>query len=172
MGFLSKLVKKVKKTVKKVAKKVKRGVKKYGKPLLGLAAGGWLGSSLLGNGDSQNPSGESGGFWNTTKKVLGNIGSGITKVGNWLGFGPDGQTSTLGNMFGKAVDYGMTKRGTDQAQAHARGKLILGNRLDLANQQKMFDYRIRKGQEAGMTPYEMYMGPAAGAGGGTTGSGS
>ena len=36
----------------------------------------------------------------------------------------------------------------------------------------MFDYRINKGLEHGMTPYEMFSGPAASAGGGTTGSGN
>lgn len=54
---------------------------------------------------------------------------------------------------------------------HQRRLLTLGNQQDLANQQAMFDYRIEAGLERGMTPYQMFMGPAAGAGGGTTGSG-
>ena len=44
--------------------------------------------------------------------------------------------------------------------------------MDLSNQKEMYDYRINQGLDHGMTPYEMFMGPAAGAGGGTTGSGS
>jgi hypothetical protein len=51
-------------------------------------------------------------------------------------------------------------------------QLTHGNQLDLNNQKEMFDYRINQGINAGMTPYEMFMGPAAGAGGGTTGSGN
>lgn len=53
----------------------------------------------------------------------------------------------------------------------ALDQITLGNEMDLSNQKDMFDYRINQGIAAGMTPYEMYMGPAAGAGGGTTGSG-
>lgn len=58
-----------------------------------------------------------------------------------------------------------------RSQRFAQENLKLGNRLDMANQKEMFDYRINQGVEAGMTPYEMYMGPAAGGGGGTSGSG-
>lgn len=47
----------------------------------------------------------------------------------------------------------------------------LGNQLDMSNQKEMFDYRISQGKKAGMTDYEMFMGPAGGGGGGTTGSG-
>jgi hypothetical protein len=47
---------------------------------------------------------------------------------------------------------------------------ILGNSLDMHNQKSMYDYRIEKGLSYGMTPYEMFSGPAAGAGGGTSGS--
>lgn len=50
-------------------------------------------------------------------------------------------------------------------------QITLGNQQDISNQKEMFDYRIDQGINAGMTPYEMYMGPAAGAAGGTTGSG-
>lgn len=43
--------------------------------------------------------------------------------------------------------------------------------MDLRNQKQMFDYRIDSALDAGLTPYEAYLGPAGGAGGGTTGSG-
>jgi hypothetical protein len=58
------------------------------------------------------------------------------------------------------------------AREHQLGLVTLGNEMDMANQKEMFDYRIQQGKAAGMTDYEMFMGPAAGAGGGTTGSGN
>ena len=60
----------------------------------------------------------------------------------------------------------------DKTNTYTRENIVLGNDMDLRNQQQMFDYRINQGIEAGMTPYEMYMGPAAGGGGGTSGSGA
>lgn len=48
---------------------------------------------------------------------------------------------------------------------------VMGNRMDMSNQRKMYDYRIKSGLAHGMTPYEMFTGGAAGAGGGTTGTG-
>ena len=59
-----------------------------------------------------------------------------------------------------------------QGQKNTLKQVRLGNKLDMANQKEMFDYRIEQGLEHGMTAYEMFMGPAAGAGGGTTGSGN
>ena len=52
-----------------------------------------------------------------------------------------------------------------------RQQVRLGNRLDMRNQKEMFDYRIQQGMDQGMTAYEMFMGPAGGAGGGTNASG-
>ena len=60
----------------------------------------------------------------------------------------------------------------DKSQKNVLDQITLGNQLDMSNQKEMFDYRINQGIQAGMTPYEMFMGPAAGAGGGTTGSGN
>ena len=59
-----------------------------------------------------------------------------------------------------------------QGQENAIAQLVRGNQEDMYNQRAMYMFRINQGLQAGMTPYEMYMGPAAGAGGGTTGSGS
>ena len=59
----------------------------------------------------------------------------------------------------------------DFTQEEILEQVTLGNDLDIRNQKEMFDYRINQGISSGMTPYEMFMGPAAGAGGGTTGSG-
>lgn len=44
-----------------------------------------------------------------------------------------------------------------------------GASRDIAGQKEMFDYRIQQGLDHGMTPYEMFTGGAAGAGGGSTG---
>ena len=68
---------------------------------------------------------------------------------------------------GGSKGLGMAKRNQEWVQEN----LTLGNKLDLENQKAMFNYRIQSGIRDGMTPFEMYMGPAAGAGGGTTGSG-
>ena len=57
------------------------------------------------------------------------------------------------------------------AAKKARRATYEGIRWDLQAQKDMFDYRIQRGQDEGMTAYEMFMGPAAGAGGGTTGTG-
>lgn len=53
-----------------------------------------------------------------------------------------------------------------------REDLQFGAGLDLQNQKDIFDYRINRGLEHGMTPYEMFMGPAAGGGGGTSNLGA
>ena len=58
------------------------------------------------------------------------------------------------------------------AHDNTMAQVKLGNQMDMSNQKEMFDYRINSGLEHGMTPYEMFMGPAAGAGGGTSGSGN
>jgi hypothetical protein len=66
----------------------------------------------------------------------------------------------------------LVRRENELARAHSIDMVKLGNQLDMTNQKEMFDYRIQQGLDSGMTAYEMFMGPAAGAGGGTTGSGS
>jgi hypothetical protein len=84
--------------------------------------------------------------------------------------GDFGISADVGGVLGAvrgSKGLGMAKRGQKWTQANMR----LGNQLDMENQKAMFDYRIDQGLQHGMTPYEMFMGPAAGAGGGTTGSG-
>ena len=76
-----------------------------------------------------------------------------------------------GSVGGAAANYVIGAPDPAYTQEEIKEQITLGNQLDLSNQKEMFDYRINQGVEAGMTPYEMYMGPAAGAGGGTTGSG-
>ena len=82
----------------------------------------------------------------------------------------------LGSV-GSALGIGVLDKnlGSKSRPAYSQGEVLqqiqMGNALDLQNQKDMFDYRISYGKALGMTNYEMMMGPAAGAGGGTTGSG-
>ena len=76
--------------------------------------------------------------------------------------------TVLGSGIGGSKGVGMFKR---QAQ-HQKDMLQLGNTLDMQNQRSMFDYRIQRGMDEGLTPFEMFLGPAGGAGGGTSGSGA
>lgn len=78
-------------------------------------------------------------------------------MGFWSSIG----SAVLGGAVGKAFS----------PKDNSARNLRLGNELDMANQKEMFDYRISQGKAAGMTDYEMFMGPAGAGGGGTTGSG-
>ena len=84
----------------------------------------------------------------------------------------------IGGVASSLGGSGKTERRKNQLRAHKQTKrrtksaLRYGNKLDMQNQKEMFDYRIDQGLEYGMTPYEMFTGPAAGAGGGTSGSGA
>jgi hypothetical protein len=96
---------------------------------------------------------------------------------NFLGNGFGGDMIGMAFAGGASKTQGkwnrrLVKSENALARTHSIDMVKLGNELDMANQKEMFDYRIQQGREAGMTPYEMFMGPAAGAGGGTTGSGN
>lgn len=71
--------------------------------------------------------------------VLGNVADGLTG---------GAVSSLMGNIGGTGL-----------------GKMKRGAELDQQYFEKKFDYRINQGLEHGMTPYEMFMGPAAGGGG-------
>jgi hypothetical protein len=71
-----------------------------------------------------------------------------------------------------AEQMAFTREENNRAYQRSINMMNLGNTWDMQNQKEMFDYRINQGIDKGMTPYEMFMGPAAGAGGGTTGSGA
>lgn len=90
-------------------------------------------------------------------------------------FGKDilgaGASALGGSLGGAAGNIILGDPEPDYSQEEILEQITLGNKLDIRNQKEMFDYRINQGVAAGMTPFEMYMGPAAGAGGGTTGSG-
>jgi hypothetical protein len=77
------------------------------------------------------------------------------------------------NMENQRIDkaFHRDKDFFNQSHQNTLEALTLGNEMDMSNQKEMFDYRIQQGMQHGMTAYEMFMGPAAGAGGGTTGSG-
>ena len=93
-------------------------------------------------------------FWSSVGSALGSV------------FG-----SSLGNkLFGKSE--GSQKRERRREQAYGLEQIKLGNQMDLANQKEMFDYRINAATDAGLTNVEAFGSPAAGAGGGTTGSGN
>lgn len=101
-----------------------------------------------------------------------------SKVGTALGTGIAGAAgANIGmGLFGSDrsgdFDFGETEMNALEYQNDfAKDNIRLGNELDLKNQKKMFDYRIKQGRRHGMTSYEMFMGPAAGGGGGTSGSG-
>jgi hypothetical protein len=68
-------------------------------------------------------------------------------------------TAAISSLMGNGSGMGKIKTG-----------IRYGAKYDLKTQKNMFDYRINQGLEHGMTPYEMFMGPAAGAGGGSSGS--
>lgn len=76
----------------------------------------------------------------------------------------------LGNVINMGASRALDSLFPRDKGPDPREMVKLGNALDLQSQKDIFDYRIEQGIEYGMTPYEMFMGPAAGAGGGTTGS--
>ena len=102
----------------------------------------------------------------------------------WAGLG-----NNLGNSFGRALGGGLASVGLGSAFGQSDGArkrearrernamfqqnydmMIQGNAHDLKNQQKMFDFRYNRMQQAGLTNVEIFGSPASGAGGGTTGS--
>ena len=93
--------------------------------------------------------------------------SGVTGavLGGALGKSDGAVKRRLRDQYWRQIDMGK------RSYKRTRSAMKLGNKLDVKNQKEMFDYRIDQGLEYGMTPYEMFMGPAAGAGGGTSGSG-
>lgn len=104
-------------------------------------------------------------FWDTAGQY------GAQTLGAGLGGGA--ASAIMGGITGNSA--GAQKRSArkqfNRTMKHTKKSIKWGNKADLANQKAMFDYRIDQGLDYGMTPYEMFMGPAAGAGGGTSGSG-
>ena len=124
-------------------------------------------------------------IFSSVKKAIGGFtkvftgGEGAAGLGGFLGNalgGPIGGalgSAAAGALFGPSQgSIDRQNRKDFNRSIDAQKELVtLGNQQDIANQKEMYDYRINQGIDAGMTPYEMYMGPAAGAGGGTTASG-
>ena len=101
------------------------------------------------------------GLGDFVKKGIG------TALGSSLGGGIGG--AIVGGMFGQSE--GSRRRENRRNQADILEQITLGNQLDIENQKAMFDHRLNAGFSRGLTPQEMFGSPAAGAGGGTTGSG-
>ena len=70
-----------------------------------------------------------------------------------------------------AVKKWQDRKDEKRQRGHVWNQTVLGNEMDLQNQKEMFDYRIDQGLSHGLTTWEMFLGPAGGAGGGTTNSG-
>lgn len=90
-----------------------------------------------------------------------------------------GISGLAGSILGSGAASALGSSSPWGAIAGSLGSAMLGDYAnergvsrDLRSQQAMFDYRIQRGLESGLTPYEMFMGPAGGAGGGVSNSGA
>lgn len=97
-----------------------------------------------------------GWFTNTLKDAAGSLlGAGASALGGGL----------AGQALGGSPSLG---RNMNQEK-----RLIkLGNKYDLINQKEMYDFRLGRMEEAGLTSVEMFGSPGSAPGGGTTGSGT
>lgn len=79
----------------------------------------------------------------------------------------------LGGVLGKnsGPSRGDVRKQQYRQQKFTMQQIQLGNQMDLANQKEMMRHRLETGFSHGLTAYEMFMGPTASAGGGTSGSG-
>ena len=92
----------------------------------------------------------------------------LKKQGGWIGAAITAGAALLGNRKNRKAD----KRYQEQGFANSQQGLILGNKLDLENQQAMERYRYNMASQAGLTPWEYYGSGASSAAGGTSGSGA
>ena len=102
------------------------------------------------------------GLGDFVKKGIGSA------LGSSIGGGIGG--AIVGNIFGQSD--GSRRRENRRNQADILEQITLGNQQDIENQKAMFDHRLNAGFSRGLTPQEMFGSPAAGSGGGTTGSGA
>ena len=101
------------------------------------------------------------GFWDTVGgSAAQSLGAGIVGAGLGAAFGGDNGPSKSDIKYAQERNMEL---GTYMAQ--------LGNRLDVENQQTMYDYRLQAMEDRGLTSVEMFGSPASGSGGGTTGTG-
>lgn len=78
-----------------------------------------------------------------------------------------------GSLFGgSGQSSGSRRRQARRNQRAVLQQMRIGNRLDINAQKEVFDDRIDRGLQLGLTPVELFGGSAAGPGGGTTGSGA
>jgi hypothetical protein len=84
----------------------------------------------------------------------------------------------LGSYLGKEMGPSQREVNADQRElnaqmnTYARENAVLGRDLDIQGQQEMFDFRLNRAREAGLTNVEAFGSPAAGAGGGTSNIGA
>ena len=78
----------------------------------------------------------------------------------------------VGGLLGSRSQNRSNERIAERSYQESREGLLLGNQLDIDSQKEMFDFRMGRMRQAGLTNVEMFGSPAAGAGGGTSGSGA
>jgi hypothetical protein len=144
-----------------------------------LAAGYYGYMAIPGTGNGMvNSAGVIGGAAPGSPAATGGLYGGIK--GGLVGGVVNGVTQGLTNGISSGISQGVsggvqnffTGDNNIYDQDEVLEQITVGNQQDLSNQKEMFDYRINQGLDAGLTPYEAYLGPAGGAGGGTTGSGN
>ena len=78
----------------------------------------------------------------------------------------------IAGLAGSLLGNRSNERIANQGYQNSIDAVRLGNNMDLRNQRLMYDHRITRMKEYGLTPVEMFGSPASGPGGGTTGSGA
>lgn len=98
---------------------------------------------------------ETPGFWSSAGTAVGTaFGGGVGgAIGGVLG-------NAVGGLFGKSDKPDIEEQ------------LRLGHKYDVQTQKDFYRWKHKYGKKYGMTDYEMFMGPSAGATGGTTGGGA
>ena len=95
---------------------------------------------------------------------MGFFSSAVKAVGGAVG-------GALGNkLFGPSE--GSKKRADRRAGRSIIKQMKLGNKFDMQNQRRMFDFKINRMLGHGLTPWEAFGSPGATGGSGTTGSGT
>ena len=78
----------------------------------------------------------------------------------------------IASLAGDLLGNRSNERIANQGYQNSLDAVRLGNNMDLRNQRLMYDHRLTRMKEHGLTSVEMFGSPASGPGGGTTGSGA
>ena len=78
----------------------------------------------------------------------------------------------IASLAGGLLGNRSNERIANQGYQNSLDAVRLGNNMDLRNQRLMYDHRLTRMKEYGLTPVEMFGSPASGPGGGTSGSGA